>query len=193
MRTGGLGAEVCPFGRPLGTLPALDLQLQHVVTTYSDLVIMVLLTMTPAVVAAVRVYNRLTPTEGQAGEPSLADPGVGNPISHGQMIDVSKFLKAHKEAIREVDGVKSVGLSDLLRGCAVYIAPPAPKPEKACHTSYHISTTPPSRRLTNHRSHLSIWLSWLVCARKKNPKPTPACSPPPLRIPWQTSHVICGL
>lgn len=54
-------------------------------------------------------------------EPSLAEPSVGKPISHGQIVDIWKKLRASKET--------SYTLEELLRGSQVYIPPPPPKPE----------------------------------------------------------------
>jgi hypothetical protein len=98
---------------------------------------MVLLTMTPAVVAAVTTHNKFrtafrTAAPQQQEEPSLEDAKVGNPISHSQLIVISKFLKEHKD---EVEGGRDNAtpppfhLCDLLRGCGIYIPPPPPKPE----------------------------------------------------------------
>ncbi|KAI1773144.1 endoplasmic reticulum-based factor for assembly of V-ATPase-domain-containing protein [Hypoxylon cercidicola] len=93
---------------------------------------MVLLTMTPSIVEALKhLAETSTDDAGQNDdsnsnatrndEPSLDDPSVGKPISHGQIIDVWNSLK----------GDKSVGvrLEELLRGATVYIPPPPPKPE----------------------------------------------------------------
>lgn len=54
-------------------------------------------------------------------EPSLSDPKVGNPISHGQVIDVSKQMR--------MEALKPSRLEELLRGSRVYIPPPKPKAE----------------------------------------------------------------
>ncbi|RYP68047.1 hypothetical protein DL771_006888 [Monosporascus sp. 5C6A] len=53
--------------------------------------------------------------------PSLEDAAVGKPISHGQIIDIWKKLKAR--------GDSDITLERLLRGAAVYAPPPPPKPE----------------------------------------------------------------
>jgi hypothetical protein len=86
--------------------------------------------MTPAVVAAVGLYNKLRTDAPQEESPSLQDPKAGHPISHGQLIDISKFLKQHSDEMEETDGLSSIHLSDLLRGCGIYVPPPPPKPEK---------------------------------------------------------------
>ncbi|KAF5646681.1 vacuolar er assembly vma12 [Fusarium tjaetaba] len=54
-------------------------------------------------------------------EPTLDDPKLGNPISHGQVVDLWKQLKAQ--------GNSNFTLEQLLRGASVYIPPPPPKPE----------------------------------------------------------------
>lgn len=57
----------------------------------------------------------------QNGEPSLREPAVGNPISHGQIVDLWRRLnKGHQS---------SHGLEQLLRGSRVYCPPSPPKPE----------------------------------------------------------------
>jgi hypothetical protein len=94
---------------------------------------MVLLAMTPAVVAAIKIYTKSREDSIlQEGEPSLQDPVVGNPISHEQLIDISKWLKERSDEARD-DGVEvSIHLSALLKGCAIYVPPPPPKAEKVC-------------------------------------------------------------
>ncbi|KAM0372219.1 hypothetical protein ACHAPK_004791 [Fusarium culmorum] len=54
-------------------------------------------------------------------EPSLDDPQIGKPISHGQIVDLWKRSKAQDDA--------NYTLEQLLRGASVYIPPPPPKPE----------------------------------------------------------------
>lgn len=54
-------------------------------------------------------------------EPNLLNPRIGNPISHGQVIDLSKDMKAR--------GLHPYRLEDLLKAARVYVAPPPPKPE----------------------------------------------------------------
>ncbi|PQE19346.1 ATPase vacuolar ER assembly factor Vma12 protein [Rutstroemia sp. NJR-2017a BVV2] len=56
-----------------------------------------------------------------ASEPSLADPKIGNPISHGQVLDIWRNWKSHDESCPS--------LETLLQGSRVYIPPPPPKPE----------------------------------------------------------------
>lgn len=54
-------------------------------------------------------------------EPSLLNPKLGNPISHEQIIDLSRQLKAQ--------GLSPRSLDILLRGARVYFPPLPPKPE----------------------------------------------------------------
>ncbi|CAG8954871.1 hypothetical protein HYFRA_00008557, partial [Hymenoscyphus fraxineus] len=65
---------------------------------------------------AADTLNNAKPTE-----PSLANPKVGNPVSHGQVIDLWKQMKVSK--------MSPCSLDLLLRGARVYIPPPPPKPE----------------------------------------------------------------
>ncbi|KAK0384647.1 hypothetical protein NLU13_8733 [Sarocladium strictum] len=94
---------------------------------------MVLLTMTAA---AVEALERLPPLRTEAeddsskagqpaakDEPSLTNPGIGNPISHGQLVDLWNRLREGSE--------HSTSLESLLRGARVYVPPPPPKPEKS--------------------------------------------------------------
>lgn len=84
---------------------------------------MVLLTMTPSIVEAVNQlfgvgFDDIATSND---EPSLKDPSVGKPISHGQIVDIWKRLKD--------DSSNATGLEQLLRGATVYVPPPPPKPE----------------------------------------------------------------
>ncbi|KAF5654134.1 hypothetical protein F25303_1681 [Fusarium sp. NRRL 25303] len=94
---------------------------------------MVLLAMTSSILEALSIVEATeTPqiedhdeTEEQKSqptkEPTLDDPKLGNPISHGQIVDLWKQLKAQ--------GNSNFTLEQLLRGASVYIPPPPPKPE----------------------------------------------------------------
>ena len=93
---------------------------------------MVLLTMTTAIVAAVKEYNeksKIRPDNIKVAEssPSLSDPAIGKPISHEQVLDIAKYLKTNKE---EATSSISYHLGDLLRGSKVYTPPPKPKIEQ---------------------------------------------------------------
>ncbi|KAL1595046.1 hypothetical protein SLS60_009732 [Paraconiothyrium brasiliense] len=86
-------------------------------------------------------------------DPTLSNPKPGNPISHGQLIDLSKLLKKHAvqpftkdETATRREDIPTLGsqpsekrpeehvpaiLDALLRNSTVYIAPPPPKKEPA--------------------------------------------------------------
>jgi len=57
----------------------------------------------------------------QHAEPSMLNPRVGNPISHGQVVDISRDLKARR--------IQPNSLEALLKGSRVYVPPPPPKAE----------------------------------------------------------------
>jgi hypothetical protein len=93
---------------------------------------MVLLSMTPAVAAAVKIYTEDGKYEQRPEEPSLDAPAPGNPISHGQLIDISKYLKANAEKARTWNSENEdvpIYLNELMRGCMIYAPPPKPKAE----------------------------------------------------------------
>ena len=97
---------------------------------------MLLLTMTPAIVVAIQYLHQVKGStvpledEPQENEPDLEDPRVGNPISHGQIIDLSKRLRHTSSGLHDdASATPSFHLADLLRGSQVYIPPRKPKPE----------------------------------------------------------------
>ncbi|KAI9707187.1 MAG: hypothetical protein M1836_000147 [Candelina mexicana] len=97
---------------------------------------MVYISMTPAIVAAVRQYRAVAPLEDLDLEPSLNDARVGNAISHRQLIDICRHLRENRDCERGSGGddelaQKSLShcLNALLRGSRLYIAPPKPRPE----------------------------------------------------------------
>lgn len=57
----------------------------------------------------------------QSSEPSLYNPKVGNPISHGQVVDIARDMKARR--------IQPSGLEALLKGSRVYVPAPLPKLE----------------------------------------------------------------
>lgn len=57
-----------------------------------------------------------------ARNPTLSNPRAGNPLSHGQVIDLWKELKAHE--------ISPHSLENLLRGARVYTPPFKAKSEK---------------------------------------------------------------
>ncbi|ORY68273.1 endoplasmic reticulum-based factor for assembly of V-ATPase-domain-containing protein [Pseudomassariella vexata] len=90
---------------------------------------MVLLTMTVSIVEALLKLDETSPPGTKeeardadvANELSLSEPAVGNPIGHGQIMDIWKEMKAK--------GHTEYTLEGLLRGATVYIPPPPPKTE----------------------------------------------------------------
>lgn len=80
--------------------------------------------------------GKKTANSGNNGEPKLSSPAVGNPISHGQIIDLSQDMQSK--------GLKPGRLEDLLKGVRAYVPPPPPKPEPVC-TSTNIT----SKQLAN--------------------------------------------
>ncbi|KAG6012813.1 hypothetical protein E4U43_007632 [Claviceps pusilla] len=85
--------------------------------------------MTPAIVDGLQTVDvstgaaALAEETSQTSEPPLRDPAVGNPISHGQILDLWKTLNT------DHDHQASPSLELLLRGSRVYSPPPPPKPE----------------------------------------------------------------
>ncbi|KAI4638887.1 hypothetical protein J4E93_009637 [Alternaria ventricosa] len=111
---------------------------------------MVLLTMTPGIVRAVAKAKDLSADDYEklqhADEPSLAEPEVGKPISHSQLIDLSKLLKKHvdkdikdtkdtSETTEDTSSPTPTTLAALLHNTTIYIPPPPPKPTQT--PEYH--------------------------------------------------------
>ena len=108
---------------------------------------MVLLTITPTMLDAIKQYQdqiiaRPEPRPDHASswdESSLDDAAVGEPISHGQVIDLSRSLieratgttsdENHRRRLYNCD-VEKFHLDHLLRGSSVYVSPAKPKPEQ---------------------------------------------------------------
>ncbi|KAK9773240.1 putative Endoplasmic reticulum-based factor for assembly of V-ATPase-domain-containing protein [Seiridium cardinale] len=91
---------------------------------------MVLLTMTASIVEALKDVDELSSAavpelssdeNRSTNEPNLADSTVGDPISHAQIIDLWKRLRAQNRTKHS--------LEELLRGATIYIPPPPPKAE----------------------------------------------------------------
>lgn len=95
---------------------------------------MVLLTITPLIQRGLKELEKFNHNpdddDGQdvqkdaTSEPSLSDPQIGKPISHGQIIDLSRSLKAKQ--------LQDYSLESLLKGTKIYVPPPPPKPEPVC-------------------------------------------------------------
>lgn len=99
---------------------------------------MVLLTMTDAMVRSIRFCHQdetqLSHPFSNDGEPSLEAPAVGNPISHSQVIAISRDLRKKLETALDLTSSDpnfrmSCHLDELLRGSKVYVEPPQPKAE----------------------------------------------------------------
>ncbi|CAO2654465.1 Nn.00g111980.m01.CDS01 [Neocucurbitaria sp. VM-36] len=97
---------------------------------------MVLLTMTPGIVRAVARAEVLSSDDfaklQRPDEPTLADPKPGNPISHSQLIDLSKLLKKHSPGTSSSIGDGNEDqipqtLAALLHTTKIYTPPPPPK------------------------------------------------------------------
>jgi hypothetical protein len=78
---------------------------------------MVLLTTTPFIAKALEELSPSTRHDLKLPEPI---PSTGAPISHEQLISLSKAFTRRKNGYT---------LNDLLKGARVYIPPPPPKPE----------------------------------------------------------------
>lgn len=88
--------------------------------------------MTPAMVEGLRrLPASATSTVAVAdGEPDLTFPDIAKPISHAQVIWLSKALKAF--AVTDAPGDAPLTLEALLVGTSIYLPPPPPKPEPVC-------------------------------------------------------------
>ena len=93
--------------------------------------------MTAAIVAAIRKAQSDHvdfSSTSEASEPSLDDPTIGSPISHGQIIVLSKLLRHADRDLPNDDSDSSqvppsYHLDDLIRGAKIYKEPPKPKAE----------------------------------------------------------------
>ena len=92
---------------------------------------MVLLSMTPAVAEVVQVYLEKVPQD-HPQEPLLDSAAEGKPISHSQLIDISRYLKVN--GIKTTKDGKSLPtrLDELLKGCSIYTAPKPESKPKVC-------------------------------------------------------------
>ncbi|PTB61533.1 hypothetical protein BBK36DRAFT_1163902, partial [Trichoderma citrinoviride] len=95
--------------------------------------------MTPSIVDALKLLDDLRTTDEPGNDAneqqpntessspsspaSSLEPAVGNPISHSDIIDIHKKLKASQSP------APKYSLEQLLQGSRVYIPPPPPKPE----------------------------------------------------------------
>jgi hypothetical protein len=90
---------------------------------------MVLLSMTPAIADVVNDYLSTSGHPDSTEDSTLASPQPGNPISHEQLIRISRCLRTHYGKSSVDRKSKPCSLNDLLKGCTVYRPPPVPKPE----------------------------------------------------------------
>jgi hypothetical protein len=97
---------------------------------------MVLLTQTPTIVRAIAEALDIATDQLDKlqldGKPDLNDAEVGKPITHSQLIDLSKILRNHSTKFAEKDnedGSITYSLDSLLKGSQLYIPPPPPKKE----------------------------------------------------------------
>ena len=91
---------------------------------------MVLLTITPKILYALELLKGYSTDIDIPNEPSLDDPALGRPISHTQVIGISKSLKKCRDSLSRQNGDIRFHLDDLLRGSKIYIEPPKPKKEQ---------------------------------------------------------------
>ena len=101
-------------------------------------VTMVLLVMTRPMVDGIKQCSEKEvegwPLERFGDEPPLEAAAIGQPISHGQVVDISKILRKHFEKLEDgadlefENGQFMYSLETLLKGSKVYIQPPKPKP-----------------------------------------------------------------
>ena len=97
---------------------------------------MVCLTITPAMLRALEELQKrghVPEAREETSEPSLKQPAIGNPISHGQIIEISRTLKKIKigSTNGNLENTLSYHLDDLLRGSKIYVKPQKPKAEPA--------------------------------------------------------------
>lgn len=90
---------------------------------------MVLLTVTTSIAEGLGVWKELAKSDQRKLQRCESDPvldyaTVGDPISHGQIIDLWTELRNAE--------LKQYTLERLLKGSRVYVPPPPPKPEPVC-------------------------------------------------------------
>ena len=113
--------------------------------------------------------------------PVLESLALGKPISHDQIIRISRYFKETQSFYNpDGDGGTSVdrSLDALLRGTKLYIPPPPPKPEPACLPSlaYFNATNPMEYRLTSISSLPNTWHSKHAFSPPPKQMLTPGCS-----------------
>jgi hypothetical protein len=91
--------------------------------------IMVFLAMTPALVEVVQLYVEKSASNPVDNEPLLQDPAEGNPISHSQIIEISKWISSSDGKSHFSGNTVPTRLNDLLKGCRIY-QPPKEQPKQ---------------------------------------------------------------
>ena len=97
---------------------------------------MVLLTITPAAKTAIDLYNELKSSDKSYDPQDTNEPPptiqatFGGPISHGQLIHLSRFLQDREYSVGATS--ESVRLDALLKGSNIWTPPPKPRPEHVC-------------------------------------------------------------
>lgn len=150
--------------------------------------------MTAAIVEAVKEYNALNSSAEEqpihAGEASLTEPAVGQPISHSQILDIYTVLRSSR---CDSDDTAQVlySLDNLLRGSQIYIPPPKPKAEPVRSVLHCCLKTPSSSPLqTQEFQQLMARLRREEEARKYNAmltSSTGGTSSNPFALPTQSS------
>lgn len=105
---------------------------------------MVQLCMTERVVHALHQAEKLVKDDlnqlQQENGPPLTSPAIGNPITHAQLIALSKLLRNHSHELPQTtddDSPALYTLEALLKGCTFYTPPPPPKKEPVRHPTMH--------------------------------------------------------
>ena len=96
------------------------------------------LTMTQAIVKAIDFLEekniQLSAPDTEGEHPTLKNPTIGKPISHGQVITISRQLREYfyggsEESLSRNNTSIKHHLDDLLRGSRLYVEPLKPKTE----------------------------------------------------------------
>lgn len=93
---------------------------------------MVLLTVTDAAQKAIEAFRGFDAAT-LANDIPLEDSGVGSPIEHWKLVEISKTLVQQSINAEDADVSKHWRLDALLKGSTIYRPPPPPKKEQV-HT-----------------------------------------------------------
>lgn len=92
---------------------------------------MVLMSMTSAIVDGIHIVRNheidMSGWDLDNRGPNLLDPSIGHPITHTQVITLSRLLREARGSLDRAE-IKH-HLDDLLRGSKIYNEPPQPKAE----------------------------------------------------------------